>query len=90
MKRAEIIVSGLVQGVGFRYYTVRQATRIGVKGYVMNLPDDRVLAVAEGEIHQIEELYHCMKTGPSRSSVKSCKIIWKEALNEFNVFDIRN
>ena len=89
MRRAEIIVSGLVQGVGFRYYTVRHAQRIGLTGYVMNLPDDRVLAVAEGEVHQIEELYACMKTGPSRSSVKKCTIIWKEPLCEFTVFDIR-
>ena len=66
MKRAEIIVSGLVQGVGFRYYTVKHALRIGLTGYVMNLTDDRVVAVAEGEVHQIEELYECMRVGPSR------------------------
>lgn len=89
MKRAEIIVSGMVQGVGFRYYTIRHAQRIGVTGYVMNLPDDRVLAVAEGESYQIEELYECMKTGPSRSSVNSCKIIWKEPLHEFTAFEVR-
>lgn len=89
MKRAEIVVSGLVQGVGFRFFTVRQAQRIGLTGYVKNLPDDRVLAIAEGEVYQIEELFEYMRSGPSHASVKSCKIIWMEPLHEFTEFEIR-
>ena len=43
-----IIVSGLVQGVGFRYYIYRQANSLGLTGYVRNLPDGRVEMVCEG------------------------------------------
>jgi acylphosphatase len=46
--RREVYYAGLVQGVGFRYTARRIAARFGLTGYVQNLPDGRVLLVAEG------------------------------------------
>ncbi len=52
---AEIIITGRVQGVGYRNYAQRRAHRLGLDGYVMNLKDGRVRARAEGPRQVIEE-----------------------------------
>ena len=54
--RAEITVNGLVQGVGFRYYILRQAQNLELKGCVKNLFTGEVYTLAEGERGMIEEL----------------------------------
>ncbi|AFN74996.1 acylphosphatase [Melioribacter roseus P3M-2] len=89
MKRAEIIVNGLVQGVGFRYYVLRHAQKLGLKGYVKNLFSGEVLTVVEGEEYKIEELFNLIKIGPPMSDVKNAFIKWFEPKNEFTKFEIR-
>jgi len=90
VERAEIIVNGLVQGVGFRYFVVKHAQSLGLKGYVENLYSGEVLAVVEGERALIEDLFKQMKIGPMSSSVNSAKIIWQEYKNEFKYFEIKH
>ncbi len=90
MERAEIIVKGLVQGVGFRYFVVKHAQSLGLKGYVENLYSGEVLAVVEGEKALIEDLFKQMKIGPMSSSVNSAKINWQEYKNEFKFFEIKH
>ena len=68
MKRS-YVVSGAVQGVGFRHYTWRQGLRIGLKGWVRNLPDGRVEAVAEGTAEQLEEFERALRQGPPSACV---------------------
>ena len=87
--RAEIIANGLVQGVGFRYFVVRQATKFGLKGFVKNLSSGEVLTVVEGDKVLIEELFSKIKVGPPYASVKSCSINWTEFRNEFINFEVR-
>ena len=87
--RAEIIVNGLVQGVGYRYFVYREAQSLGVKGFVKNLYTGEVLTVAEGEKALIEELIKKIKVGPMHASVKNCFVDWKEPKNEFDHFEIR-
>ncbi len=89
MKRAEIIVNGLVQGVGFRYFVVRKAEKLGLKGYTKNLESGEVYTVAEGEVWAIEELYNEIKTGPRHADVKNASIKWSEYKKEFNQFEVR-
>lgn len=86
--RAEIIVNGLVQGVGFRYYIQRKAQGLGLRGYVKNLYTGEVLTVAEGERSMIEELIKIIKTGPSHAHVKNCRVEWSDSKNEFTTFEI--
>lgn len=90
MKRAEIIVNGLVQGVGFRYFVLRKARQLDVKGYVKNLYSGEVLIVVEAEVAQIETLFKEVKVGPSHASVKWANISWQDYKNEFNSFEITN
>jgi len=87
--RAEIIVNGLVQGVGFRYFVYREAQRLGVKGFVKNLYTGEVLTVAEGEKALIEELIKKIKVGPMHASVKNCFVDWQEPKHEFDEFNIK-
>ena len=87
--RAEIIANGLVQGVGYRYFVVREAKKLGLKGYTKNLYTGEVLTVVEGERSIVEELIKKLKVGPMHASVKSCKVNWLEPKNEFTDFEVR-
>lgn len=89
MQRAEIVANGLVQGVGFRYFVVREAQALGLKGYVKNLYSGEVLTVVEGEKFLVEELYNKIRVGPSFADVKNASIKWSEPKNEFTKFEIR-
>jgi len=88
--RAEIIVSGLVQGVGFRYFVLRNAMDLGLKGYTKNQYDGTVLTEVEGEKYLIEEMFNKLKVGPMHSDVRDIKIIWKSYAGEFATFEIRH
>lgn len=87
--RAELLVKGLVQGVGFRYFVLKNAQTLNLKGYVKNLYSGEVLAVVEGEKYKIEELFQLMKQGPSHSRVAKANIAWTSFNSEFSTFEIR-
>jgi len=89
MVRAHIFVSGVVQGVGFRWSMQRVARRLGVKGWVRNLPDGRVEAVLEGPRDRVEELIEWAKRGPSWAVVENVEVRWEEYGGEFADFEIR-
>ena len=63
------IVSGRVQGVGFRYYVRRQAERLGVAGFTRNLTDGSVEVVAEGEDEPLSALEASLRQGPDFAHV---------------------
>ena len=90
MDRAEIIVNGLVQGVGFRYFVARLAENLELKGYVKNLYSGEVLTVVEGERYRIEDLFNQLKIGPRYADVRNAAIKWEEYKNEFSRFEIRH
>ncbi|MDF1612759.1 MAG: acylphosphatase [Stygiobacter sp.] len=87
--RAEIIVNGLVQGVGFRYFVYRNALKLGLKGFTQNLFSGEVLTVVEGPKYLIDELYEIIKIGPRYADVKNASIKFSEAKNEFINFEIK-
>lgn len=90
LTRAEILAKGFVQGVGFRYFVLRNAAKLGLKGYVQNLAsEDEVLTVVEGEKYLVEDLFKEIRIGPSYSSVNKCTIEWKEYRGEFDTFEVR-
>jgi acylphosphatase len=60
----------MVQGVGFRYSTLRQARRLGLSGYVRNLPDGTVEVVAEGEAEKLQQLTAWLRRGPMGAHVR--------------------
>lgn len=88
MKRLRIYVSGIVQGVGYRYFTKQKARELGVKGYVMNLPNGKVLVVAEGDNGSLEKFLSALKEGPRAAVVKKIDINEEEWLGEFEDFRV--
>ena len=66
-------VSGSVQGVGFRYFTLRAAERLQVNGYARNLPDGRVEAYAIGTPEQLAKLRSILERGPWGATVSEVK-----------------
>jgi acylphosphatase len=64
------LVSGHVQGVGFRFFAADAARREGVSGSVRNLDDGRVEATAEGDEESVERFERALRRGPSRSRVE--------------------
>ena len=88
-ERLEVVVNGLVQGVGFRYFVLRNADRLGVTGYTQNLYTGEVLTVAEGERFKLEELFKLIKIGPSHAYVRNFTVAWKSATGEFKTFEVK-
>jgi acylphosphatase len=68
------VVSGRVQGVGFRYACVAEARAIGVAGWVRNLGDGRVEAHIEGDKDQVAQLLAWLKDGPPFAQVESVEV----------------
>ena len=68
------LVSGRVQGVGFRYFAQDMARREGLSGLVRNLSDGRVEAVAEGDRESLERFEAALRRGPSHARVESVEI----------------
>lgn len=89
LARAHIFVSGIVQGVGFRYFTARHARALGLKGWVRNTRDGRVEIVVEGEKNRIERLIELVKRGPALARVDDVRVEWEEYKGEFEDFRIR-
>jgi acylphosphatase len=71
MSGKRFIVYGLVQGVGFRYFVLREARALGLGGFVCNQPDGSVEVVAEGTTDQLAALEARLKEGPALSAVAS-------------------
>jgi acylphosphatase len=68
------LISGRVQGVGFRYFTEAAASREGLHGWVRNLPDGRVEAAAEGEADAVERFERAMRHGPRGAKVDAVEV----------------
>ncbi|MGQ9543025.1 MAG: acylphosphatase [Candidatus Bathyarchaeia archaeon] len=86
--RAHVYVSGKVQGVFFRYETKKLAVRLGVSGWVRNLPDGRVEVVFEGEREAVEDMIEFCKRGPPGADVERVEVLWKPWTGEFKDFKI--
>jgi len=88
-KRAHLFISGRVQGVFYRANTQERARRLGLTGWVRNLPDGRVEAVVEGEEEKIRELINWCHEGPPGARVEDVEVHWEDYRGEFDDFEIR-
>ncbi len=84
--RAHLFVSGLVQGVGYRYFAIRRADAYGISGFAKNLIDGRVEVVAEGNPGLVEEFIKDLRNGPISAHVTDIRIEWEKPTFEFTGF----
>lgn len=89
MLKKQFSVYGHVQGVGFRYFTWREAIKIGILGYVKNMPDGSVYVVAVGEDTQISHFYDYLHLGPRSAKVAEVLVQDYLADHEFSDFSIK-
>lgn len=86
--RRHIVVSGRVQGVGFRYATRREALRLRLRGWVRNTDDGQVEIVVEGAVADIDALQTWCYRGPAGahvSSVVATDLPSRDALGAFDI-----
>ncbi len=86
--RARILITGLVQGVFFRREMADLARRLGISGWVRNLPDGKVEALAEGERARLNELIRFCHVGPRGAVVRKVEVEWTDHSGEFRGFRI--
>jgi acylphosphatase len=87
--RLRAVVSGEVQGVGFRWAVQRQAGQLGLTGYAENLPDGSVRVEAEGDPERLDELEAFLRAGPRWAEVRSVDSERVAATGEFRGFGTR-
>ncbi|HEY8449882.1 MAG TPA: acylphosphatase [Bacillota bacterium] len=87
--RAYVRISGLVQGVGFRAATQACAQRLGLTGWVRNLPEGDVEAVFEGARDAVEQAIAWCHRGPQRARVRQVHVEWSDATGRYQGFEIR-
>jgi len=80
MQAVRVVVSGRVQGVGFRAWAARQGTELGVAGRVWNRPDGGVEAEAAGPRVALERFVEVMRQGPRMARVEHVAEQWFECL----------
>ena len=87
--RARFLVTGRVQGVSFRQFTIDEARALGVRGWVRNLPDGRVEAEAEGERAAVEALLRACRRGPPPAQVDDLEVVWAAHAGDLGTFAAR-
>ncbi|WP_088240130.1 acylphosphatase [Calothrix rhizosoleniae] len=85
--RVHVFISGRVQGVGYRYATVELASKLGLSGWVRNLPDGRVEAVFEGWHSTVEQMIRWCHQGPPAAVVENVVVEYEqpEGLGGFEI-----
>lgn len=78
-KRLTVLISGEVQGVGYRAFARQYARDNQLVGYAENLADGRVEVIAEGAKVELEALLHQLKRGPTHAKVRQVEVMWSEA-----------
>src|SRR3990172_8067569 len=100
LTRVHIVVEGLVQGVGFRWFVYHCAETLGINGWVRNMYNGNVEIEAEADRSLLEELIKEVKVGPRSAHITNLRIEWissspdnnkggRNLLQEFTHFQIR-
>ena len=86
--KKHIYITGRVQGVGFRHFIRKNADKLGITGWVKNLPDGRVEAVFQGTEEDVKELISRCKKGPISSYVQDIEVSEIENTQDHRSFEV--
>ena len=86
--QAHILVSGMVQGVGYRFFVFRHARSLQLSGWVKNLPSGEVEIRVEGQRGMIEAFIQELWTGNPSAAVRNVEVAWQAFSGRFKGFDI--
>ena len=89
IQRLHAMVSGRVQGVNFRHYTILTARELGLSGWVRNRDDGTVEVLAEGGRPALDRLLAFLRKGPPAARVTGVQHEWMPASGEFAHFSVR-
>lgn len=89
VKTAHIYVSGSVQGVGYRQFVRHYARKLGITGWVQNLPDGRVECLIQGLKESLDQMILRCRKGSFVSEVKNVEVVWEESEEIFQEFEVR-
>jgi acylphosphatase len=86
--RVRIVVSGIVQGVGYRSFALRHGNSLNLSGYVRNTPEGEVELEAEGDRGDVERFIFLLREGPRAAQVRDVRVEWKEHIGEARGFRV--
>jgi len=86
--RGHFTIGGRVQGVCFRMYTQQEAARLGVTGWVRNLPDGRVAALFEGDKRVVDNMLAWCRQGPPYAYVDHVEVNWQPYVGDMTDFRV--
>ena len=81
-------ITGKVQGVGFRYFVLRQAQELGINGWVSNKSNGDVEALAQGDKEDLDQFIAKVKQGPAFSRVDDVSLNWGNEAEQYFGFKI--
>jgi acylphosphatase len=87
-ERLHAVIHGDVQGVGFRYFLMREARSLGLRGWVRNRDDGSVEFTAEGSRPELERLLAAARRGPGHAHVRDLRADWSAAAGNLKQFDL--
>jgi acylphosphatase len=86
-KRVEAVVSGRVQGVGYRFFATHSAEQHGICGVIRNNPQGQVETVAEGDEEALKQYLADLRKGPVKSDVTGLQVTWTDPTDEYHSFE---
>jgi acylphosphatase len=88
-KTYRLLISGRVQGVGYRYFAEDQAVRHKICGYVRNTYDNRVEVICQGTQQNLELFFSSLKKGPTFANITDFHVESLENTEKYNQFEIK-
>lgn len=90
MTDAHIMIRGFVQGVGYRKWARKEAQKMGITGWIRNLPDGSVEALLQGPKETVGILLATYKKGSFLSEIEEVDVVWEQQKETFSDFSIRH
>ncbi len=89
MAELHLLIAGRVQGVSYRVSAAHEAQRLGLAGWVRNLPDGRVELLAQGDAELLRQLRDWCRQGPSLTRVDTLDEDWRDIVTPCHGFSVR-